>query len=111
MNGDIETCVSGSRSDTELHVANGSVKESTTLGGSSVVLILYTKVRYMKAYDTDGAQIQYLANVTGFGFKLEELYCSIHSWFQACVAVKRLSGECDIMDDMKSRPLLLTPYC
>ena len=43
--------------------------------------------------------------------KYEDLYFSIHSWFQACRAFKRLSGESSITDKIKSCPQLLTPCC
>ena len=60
----------------------------------------------MKVYGADG--VQYLADITECGLNLSR---SIHSWFQACVTVKRLSGDCRIMDVINCCPLLLTPYC
>ena len=53
---------------------------------------------------------KYLADVAN-GFKYKDLYFSIHSWFQACITFKRLSGESSIADNIKSCPQLLTPYC
>ena len=55
-------------------------------------------------------RVQYLADVTRRELKYEGLHFSIHSWFQACAAVKRLSGECSIADDMNCFPQLLTPH-
>jgi len=54
-------------------------------------------------------EVQYLVDVARLGLKYEDLHFSIHSWFQACVAFKRLSGEGSIADDMNCCPQLLTP--
>ena len=59
-------------------------------------------VRYMKEHELDG--VQYLADPTGRGLKYKDLHGSIRSWFQACAAFKRLSGECSMVDDMKCCP-------
>ena len=102
----------GPRSDAEFHVAIFSARESTTdtIGSfSSFSADSHTKVRCMKVHGLDG--VQYLADVARRGLKYEGLHFSIHSWFQACVAFRRLSGECSIVDDMNCCPQLLTPYC
>ena len=63
----------------------------------------------LEVYSLDG--MQYLADVAGCGPKYEDLHFSIHLWFQAWAAFKRLSGEGSMVDDMNCCPQLLTPYC
>ena len=52
----------------------------------------------LEVHSLDG--VQYLVNVARRGLKYEDLLFSIHSWFQACAAFKRLSGEGSMVDDM-----------
>jgi hypothetical protein len=61
----------------------------------------------LEVHGLDG--VQYLVDVARRGLKYEDLLFSIHSWFQACAAFKRLSGEGSMVDDMNCCPQLLTP--